>query len=142
MPGRRGRTGGKQAYRRKQETASGNVGKLLAAALQSAHDSLRSANFAWSRVTGPFGATLASAHRLGWKYLGGVSFRADDGERIDLAGCAPQYVKLRVRKSVRRWRDNRINEQLYGAQIGPEGLVTKGINQAAKPPRADNPLTP
>ena len=89
---------------------------------------LQNAQFAWARVTGPFGAAIASAHRLGWKYLGGVLFRAEDGEHIDLAGCAPQYVKLKVRKNVRRWRNARINEQLHGIGIGPEGLVTKGIN--------------
>ena len=116
--------------------------EALGAALQTAYDSLNNAQFAWARVAGPFAATAASAHRLGWKYLGGLKFRADDDEHIDLAGCAPQYVKLRVRKSVRRWRDRRVNEQLHGIDIGPEGLATKGVNQAAKPPKAKDPLAP
>ena len=75
-------------------------------------------------------------------YLGGLRFRVDDADHIDMVGCAPQYVKLRDRRSARRWRDAGINANLPGIDIGAAGLVTKGINQAAKPPKAADPLAP
>ena len=78
--------------------------EALGAALQTASDTLAKCQFKWASVAGPFAAAAASAHRLGWKFLGGLRYKADDGETIDLAACSPQFVKLRVRRSVRRYR--------------------------------------
>ena len=111
--------------------ASGKAGRHWASLSASLSVPSGVRSFLGRRSQEPFAAAAVSAHRLGWRYLGGLRFKADDGEHIDVAGCAPQYDKLGVRKSVRTWRDARINEQLYGINIGPKGLVTKGVNQAA-----------
>ena len=114
----------------------------LGAALGCAHATLAAANFAWAKVTGPFGASIVTARRLGWRYVGGLRFKTDDGELLDLAESSPQYVKLRVRKSTRRWRNAKIEEHLPGIGVGEGGLVVKGVTQSAKPPDRKGPLAP
>ena len=89
----------------------------------------------WSAVTGPFAAVAASAARLGWVYVSGLSFRTDAGEVVDLVVDSPQAVKLRVRRSVARWRARRIDEQLPFLRLGGQPPLYAGIRASAKPPK-------
>ena len=114
----------------------------LAGHLRTATHRIRSAEWQWSKVTGPFAAAAASAKRIGWKYTGGLSFVTDIGQPVDLSQDSPQFVKLKARQSVRRWREDNISKLLPGVLPGRTGLITRGINCAVKQPKAKDPLAP
>ena len=95
----------------------------------------------WATVTGPFTAVAVSAARLGWKYLGGLRYRTDVGEAVDLTLDSPQAVKLRVRRAVARWRARRIDEQLPQLALLGRPPVLAGVRAAAKAPSASDPFS-
>ena len=59
--------------------------ELLQFAMAKARDKVIVAGSAkWARVTGPAGATCASAHRLGWSFLSATSLVTDTGRMLNL----------------------------------------------------------
>ena len=82
-------------------------------ALQRAHlaatDKLgRSDGRTWQSVAGPVAAAVASAWRLGWRFLSAKRLVGDVGAEWDLLRHSPAAVCAPVKRSVARWRMRKI----------------------------------
>jgi len=66
----------------------------------------------WTVVTGPSGAAIASAWRIGWTFLSPRSMRTERGKVMDCLSDSPESITREVHKSVRRWRLGRILRRL------------------------------
>ena len=66
-------------------------------ALNHAHRKLAGAKNGWGSVTGPFAAAAASANRLQWQHIGGLTYRIDAGEDLSLHVDSPKAVVEAVR---------------------------------------------
>ena len=107
---------------------------------QAAEKVSRNSRAPWALVTGPLTAVEATVLRLGWRYLGGLKFITDVQECIDLAIDSPQAVKIRVRRSVARWRARRVDAQLPGLLLKGQVPLYAGVRAATKPPTAKDPF--
>ena len=94
---------------------------------------------AWSRVTGPVGAMIASLRRLGWTSESACEVTDDRSNKWHFNRDAPAAIAAAVRLSVRRWRLGRLDAALpglvprhcdVGAPACPEGTVL--VNFAAE----------
>ena len=66
----------------------------------------------WPMVRGPFGAMVATAHRLGWQLATCTSVVDDLGFPIDLTVDPPAMVRQRAIAAVWRWRWRRFEARM------------------------------
>ena len=62
----------------------------------------------WAKVIGPADATVAFAHRIGWRFIDGHTISCDDGSVLDCMLDPPIVIADAVKRAVRRWRLRRI----------------------------------
>ena len=60
-----------------------------------------SENEAWKHVTGPAGAALMTAKRVGWAFASATKIIDHLGEQVDLAIICPMQVSKRVQEATR-----------------------------------------
>ena len=65
---------------------------------------LAAAKNAWSAVHGPAAAVVATAARIGWTFVDGLTAMTDEGEVVNFCAVPPLRVRRMVNDAVRRWR--------------------------------------
>jgi hypothetical protein len=76
----------------------------------------------WALTYGPAAACVASAWRVGWRFLSAHDLVTDDGTQVDLRRDPPAFVVKLVRESVRRWRWKRIEAAYSSLKQGDGGF--------------------
>ena len=66
----------------------------------------------WQKVVGPASAIVASAARLGWRFLSAFELETDCGKTLSFLQDSPSYIAEEVREAVRRWRFARITQNM------------------------------
>ncbi len=69
---------------------------LMEAAIKKAGRLLAAQNNAWSAVTGPAGAAILTAKRIGWSFITRFRIHDERGEEIDMGVTDPRGVKVAV----------------------------------------------
>ncbi len=72
---------------------------LMEAAIKKAGRLLAAQNNAWSAVTGPAGAAILTAKRIGWSFITGFRIHDERGEEIDMGVTDPRGVRVAVERA-------------------------------------------
>ncbi len=87
---------------------------------------LAAARRPWAAVTGPAGAVVATAARIGWKIDDAATMVTDEGVLLSLRVDPPAVIKKEVYAAVRRWRWARVvakHPQLAVGDANGEGAL-------------------
>ncbi len=87
-------------------------------AITRAKKKLADARRPWAAVSGPAGATVATAARIGWRLQGAEVLIADNGKQFNLSLDPPIVIRDEVHKAVRRWRWRRIVDRHPQLELG------------------------
>ncbi len=82
--------------------------RAMNSGITKARVKLAAARRPWAAVTGPAGAVVATAARIGWRMEDEATIVTDEGRYLYLRADPPAVVKMEVHAAVRRWRWARI----------------------------------
>ena len=75
-------------------------------------------------MTGPAATAVASAARLGWRFIGAEQLVTDDGNQLHLASDPAAVIVAEVEEAVRRWRWRNIERRRPSLDSSGRGAGT------------------
>ena len=89
----------------------------------------------WRVVTGPATAVVATAWRIGWRFLNAVEVITESGRKLNFLKDSPEAIVQAVYTSVRRWRLGRILSAMPALRPKHSAHARPKTGDSTLPPR-------
>ncbi len=87
----------------------------------------------WNKVSGPASAAVATAARIGWTFIDGLTITSDDSQVYNLIVDPPNVIAEATKRAVRRWRLDRMANELPDlVPLDPDIDAAKAQNQTGQ----------